>query len=252
MAVSGLFSSSSPLFPAAGRRRVLRALLILFGGGVLAHVWPLLQPLALAITSPLLLLTNAAVLLAVLDDERAPRLRWWCAGAWALTVTLEIVGVATGRIFGPYHYGPTLRGQVAGVPLLIGLNWVTLLLGALALTEQLTAKLTQTLTGRAWPTAAARDYAPSFDWRRPVAAAALLTGFDWVMEPVAVHLDYWQWHTWPHIPAQNYAAWFGIALGLAGGLEVLRVRVRTSLAAAYFGVQLGFFGLLRLALLVLN
>ena len=216
------------------------ALLVLFGGGVLAHVWPLLRPLALAITSPLLLLANAAVLLAVLDDERSHRLRWWCAAAWALTVGLEIAGVATGRIFGPYHYGPTLRGQVAGVPLLIGLNWVTLLLGALALTERADRfGLSQHKESPGW-----------VRWLRPVVAAALLTGFDWVMEPVAVQLGYWQWHTWPRIPGQNYAAWFGIALGLGGALTALGVRVRTGLAATYFKVQLGFFALLRLALLL--
>ncbi len=221
----------------AARRRVRIALLIAFGGGVLAHGWSGLRPFALTITPALLLLTNAAVLLAVLDDERARRLRWWCAGAWALTVALEIVGVATGRIFGAYHYGATLRGQVAGVPLLIGLNWVTLLLGALALTE------------RAWPAAPPTGLEPTSRLvGRATAAAGLLTGFDWVMEPVAVRLDYWQWHAWPHIPGQNYVAWFGIALGLAGVLVGLKLRVRTSLAAAYFGIQLGFFVLLRLVL----
>ncbi len=211
------------------RRMVFIAMLILFGGGVLAHSWPLLRPLALAITTPLLLLTNAAVLAAVLDDERARALRWWCVGAWTLTVALEMIGVATGRVFGPYHYGATLGGQVAGVPLLIGLNWVTLLLGALALTER--GWLGPRVSGR---------------WLRPVLAAALLTGFDWVLEPVAVQLDYWQWHTWPHIPGQNYVAWYGIALVLGSALTAARLRIRTSLAATYFGVQLAFLVALRI------
>ncbi len=221
----------TPYFPRAARRRVLLVLLVLFGGGVLAHVWPALRAFSLAITTPLLLLTNALVLLAVLDDERARRLRWWCLAAWVVTVALEMIGVATGRIFGPYHYGSTLRGQLAGVPLLIGLNWVTLLLGALA------------LAARVWPA----------QWAfRTVSAALLLTAFDWVMEPVAVHLGYWQWHTWPLIPAQNYVAWFAIALGLGGAFAALGLRIRTTLAAAYFGVQLGFFVLLRVVMYFLN
>lgn len=228
-------AAGQPFFSLRARRAVLRALLVLFGGGVLAHAWPPLLPLAQATTTLLLLLTNAAVLLAVLDDERARRLRWWCLGAWAVTVTLEIVGVATGRIFGAYHYGAALRGQVAGVPLLIGLNWVTLLLGALALVE------------RGWPAGGAGRR-----WGLPVAAAVLLVGFDWVMEPVAVRLDYWQWHTWPRIPAQNYVAWFGIALLLAGTLAALNLRIQTRLAGAYFAVQLGFFVLLRILLLNLK
>lgn len=228
-----------PLFSAAARRRVLLTMLLFFGGGVLAHGWPLLRPLALALTTPLLLLTNGAVLLAVLDDERAPALRVWSVAAWSVTVILEIVGVATGRVFGAYHYGSALGGQVAGVPLLIGLNWITLLLGGLALTER---ALPAQLPGRRWLVAAA--------------AALLLTAFDWVMEPVAVRLGYWFWEGGPaaggehlpaplHVPLQNYLAWLLIGLGLAGALAARRVRVRTGLAGAYFGIQLVFFGLLR-------
>ncbi len=208
-------------------------MLLFFGGGILAHALPSLQPLAFAITTPLLLLTNAAVLFALFDDhdERAGRLRWWCLGAWTVTLTLEIVGVATGAIFGPYHYGATLRGQVADVPLLIGLNWVTLLLGALTLANRL-------------PGAASAAGAVL----TPLAGAILLTAFDWLMEPVAVALGYWHWHTWPAIPTQNYVAWFLIALGLGSTLRALRLQPRTGLAGAYFLVQAGFFVALRLVL----
>jgi len=219
-----------PFFPPVARRRVAIALAILFGGGVLAHAWTPLRPLALALTTPLLLLANGAVLLAVFDDSRAPRLRIWCLAAWALTVTLEIVGVATGHIFGAYHYGPTLRGQVAGVPLLIGLNWVTLLLGAVALLETgLPSSLPPLVR---W-------------WLVPLASALLLVAFDWIMEPIAVELRYWHWASWPQIPIRNYAAWLVIALFLTLTLRVLRISVGTKLARFYLLLQLAFFGLLR-------
>ncbi len=206
---------------------------VVFGGGVLAHVWPLLHDWSLAATTPLLILTNGAVLLQAFDQDRARRLRWWCAGAWLVTVILEMVGVATGRLFGAYHYGPTLRGQLAGVPLLIGLNWTTLLLGALAWAD---ARLTPRLSRSARL------------WLVPLTAAFLLTLFDWVMEPVAVALDYWSWHTWPRIPLQNYIAWFGIAFGLGLTYVGLGLRARASLAQFYFLIQAVFFVLLRLIL----
>jgi hypothetical protein len=34
--------------------------------------------------------------------------------------------------------------------------------------------------------------------------------FDWIMEPVAIRLDYWTW-AGGDIPMQNYFAWFVIA-----------------------------------------
>jgi bisanhydrobacterioruberin hydratase len=203
---------------------------VVFGGGVLAHVWPQLHDWSLAATTPLLILTNAAVLLEAFDTDRARRLRWWCLGAWLITVVLEMIGVATGRLFGAYHYGPTLRGQLAGVPLLIGLNWTTLLLGALAAAD---ARLTPRLSRSARL------------WVVPTAAALLLTAFDWVMEPVAVALNYWSWHTWPAIPLQNYGAWFGIAWVLGLMYVGLGLRARAALAQYYFLIQAAFFLLLR-------
>lgn len=215
---------------------------ILFGGGILAHGWAPLRGLALAITTPLLLLTNAAVLWAVFDEERAPRLRWWCLAAWLLTVALEMTGVATGKVFGAYHYGATLRGQVAGVPLLIGLNWVALLLGAMAISARFEVRGNRSENYTSYRAPRTSNLI------RAWGAALLLTGFDWVMEPVAVALDYWQWASWPVIPGQNYVAWFGIALALALGFEALGVRVRAELARYYFVVQLLFFAALRLVL----
>jgi bisanhydrobacterioruberin hydratase len=212
---------------------------ILFGGGILAHSLAPLRGLALAITTPLLLLTNAAVLWAIFDEVRLPRLYWWCLGAWFVTLTLEMVGVATGLIFGDYHYGATLRGQVAGVPLLIGLNWVALLLGAIALIEH-----------HWWnsehPFTRSNALLPAF--LKAIGAALLLTGFDWVMEPVAVALDYWQWATWPLIPWRNYGAWFFIAFVLAFLFGSLRIRLSTGMARYYFVIQLLFFAALRFVL----
>ncbi len=253
------------LLPATARRWILGAMGWLFGGGILAHSWPLLRPLALALTTPLLILTNAAVLLAVFDDHRTRRLRWWCLGAWAVTVALEMVGVATGRVFGAYAYGPTLRGQIAGVPLLIGLNWTVLLLGALSLVSRFwffvfgsSAQTQQSGSNESPFWGENDDVRKSWINQKPetrnqklltaFAAAALLTAFDGVMEPVAVSLNYWAWASWPLIPTQNYVAWFGIALALGWSFTALGLTVRTHLAQYYFGLQLAFFVALRLLL----
>jgi bisanhydrobacterioruberin hydratase len=81
-------------------------------------------------------------------------------------------------------------------------------------------------------------------------AAGLTVAFDAVMEPVAIALGYWTW-TGGAIPLRNYAAWFLISavLGLPAALgmpQVLRRHAAPGLAAFSTGVQLVFFGILRL------
>lgn len=240
-------STPRRLLTPAARRWILGAMSWLFGGGVLAHTWPLLRPLALGLTTPLLILTNAAVLLAVFDDHRTRRLRWWCLGAWTVTVALEMTGVATGRVFGAYAYGPTLRGQVAGVPLLIGLNWTVLLLGALGIVSRFWLLVSGSAAQTQQPNNQ-KSQTTNQKLLTALGAAALLTAFDGVMEPVAVGLHYWAWASWPLIPTQNYAAWFGIALALGWSFTALGLTVRTALAQYYFGLQLAFFVALRLLL----
>jgi len=110
----------------------------------------------------------------------------WFAGASVATFLVEVLGVATGAIFGPYHYLDVLGFSLAGVPLIIGLNWVLAVWGIHS---------------------AIRAVFPG--WSRW--ALALLTGvgcilFDIVLEPVAIKLGYWVWHDGT-IPLQNYLAW---------------------------------------------
>jgi putative membrane protein len=40
-----------------------------------------------------------------------------------------------------------------------------------------------------------------------VVAAAMMTGFDFLLEPVAMRFDFWSWKG-NVIPLQNYIAWF--------------------------------------------
>ena len=80
-------------------------------------------------------------------------------------------------------------------------------------------------------------------------AAALATAFDFVLEPVAVRLDYWRWRDGV-IPLQNYAAWFltaGLVAILHPRLERSRCELGTQgrLAGYFLATQAGFFALLR-------
>jgi putative membrane protein len=134
---------------------------------------------------------------------------------------LEVVGVKTGCIFGNYSYGDVLGLQVFNVPLIIGFNWVVIILGAIGI--------------------ASRIHKSSFQ-------IALLTGtfavlFDIMLEPVAIKLGYWKWED-GFIPLQNYYAWFGIAFFASIFGSKLKLDLEDSLFIYYFLIQFIFFVLL--------
>ena len=57
--------------------------------------------------------------------------------AFFIGFTFEAVGIATGWVYGDYHYGPRLGPVMLGVPVLIPLSWFTVIYLALAVTERL-------------------------------------------------------------------------------------------------------------------
>ena len=99
---------------------------------------------------------------------------------------LEVQGVRTGQIFGEYTYGKTLGFQLLKVPITIGLNWLVLLLATNALVEEwnIVGKVSKAAIG-----------------------AGLMTALDFLIEPVAVHFDFWTW-AGIQVPAQNFVAWW--------------------------------------------
>ena len=195
---------------------------IFYAMGVIFHLIDRTYPFMLILT-PYTILGTAIIgfLPDVLTKNR--RLLVWAAGTFLCTLLLEIVGVATGLVFGSYAYGNTLGFGIGEVPVLIGINWTLIILGSLALVKR-------------WI---------SHSTLAALATAACTVVFDWIMEPVAMALDYWNWdaHT---IPLQNYIAWFVIAFIFARVHEAMRLTTSTTIPTLIVGVQAVFFLLLRL------
>ncbi len=105
------------------------------------------------------------------------------------SIILEVIGVRSGKIFGHYHYGDTLGFRIFQVPILIGFNWVLLILSSSILPRFFSSS----------------SPFPLF-WNIFLSALCMLL-VDWVMEPVAVNFHYWVWEG-GIIPWQNYLAWF--------------------------------------------
>lgn len=204
-----------------------------FAVGVLGHGIPPLYPSMKALTPWFLLLFGGLTLGLVVVQEQARAAPWrsvgWVLIAYAATLLLEIVGANTGIPFGDYSYGKTLGAGIFGVPLIIGLNWVLVILGFTIVGQKLSS--------------------------RPI-LAALIAGigallFDLLLEPLAMHpvMDYWSWNG-DSVPFQNYLTWFatGFLLSL---MYILQVKhpIKGWLLPGYIAVQVLFFIGLRLFVL---
>jgi putative membrane protein len=202
--------------------------LIFYGVGILGHLIEALRPTMVAMT-PFFLPLMGLLSLSFLFFMGHHTLWRWLGGTVAVTWLIEVLGVHTGLVFGEYVYGRGLGSPILGVPPLIGFNWALVCLGMLLWVA---------------PWAEVRGVP-----RGGVAliTAVLATGFDWVMEPVAISLGYWSW-SGGDIPAQNYVAWFTIALGASWVYLRGPERARSRLPAYHVLAQLVFFAALRLGL----
>lgn len=206
-------------------RYIAYFLVFAFSSGTLAHLWPAILPITRYTTDALLLGINGLLLYAIYQEHKDARLWYWLLAAYIFTFFIEAAGVATGAIFGEYHYGATMRFQWLGVPFVIALNWAVLTLAANHLANK---------------------------WVRQPFLAALLAGvilalYDVAIEPVAIKLDYWQWAA-PTVPIQNYIAWALVALLISLPLQYAKIGFRSPLLLVYFFAQLFFFLALNIAL----
>lgn len=118
----------------------------------------------------------------------------------------EIIGVQTGLLFGDYTYGNLLGPKIFGVPLLIGVNWFVLVFCCIILMERLHDRMKQKYLEN-------NLGEPSKKLERLsiiVDGALLATTFDWIMEPVAIKLEFWKWLS-TDVPVYNYMCWFLIS-----------------------------------------
>ena len=154
-------------------------------------------------------------------------------------IITEIIGVNTSLLFGRYQYGTALGPGWLGVPLLIGVNWF-LVVWSSAQVMLLLHKQLAGLTNWA-PEMAGKWLA----WSLIIDAALLATGFDWLLEPVAVKLGYWSWENGT-IPIYNYVCWFAISCLLLLAFRRLKFRQVNQFAVHLLIIQSLFFLALRL------
>lgn len=201
-------------------------LVVFYAVGVFGHLW---APTAgwMEVLTPWFLAAAGGVALASSASPLGrPGLWAWLGSTLVVTFALEAVGVATGLVFGAYHYTAVLGTNLFGVPPVIGFNWVLVVLGVRSLVDR---------GGPTLPEAV-----------KVVVVAALCVLFDAVLEPVAISHHYWVWAQGTP-PWQNYLAWGLIAAGAAWTAgRIPGPKIHPALGA-YAGLQATFFVALGLA-----
>ncbi|NPA91480.1 MAG: carotenoid biosynthesis protein [Chloroflexi bacterium] len=115
-----------------------------------------------------------------------------------VSLVFEGVGVMTGWVYGPYHYGNTLGPKVFGlVPVLIPIAWFMMLYTAHTVVEWLGRGLSmpQTRSVQVWLS---------------LLAAFATTAWDLVMDPMMVQHSHWVWEkrgAYFGIPVHNFFGW---------------------------------------------
>lgn len=138
----------------------------------------------------------------------------------------EVIGVQTGLIFGSYSYGPVLGWKLFETPLMIGVNWILLVYSSAVLVEEWLGRLPGLL--------------------KAALAAILMVGLDVLIEPVAMHYDFWQWEG-NEIPIQNYIGWLVVAFMIHAVWFTFYTIRKNKVGIALFILQILFFGVLFLA-----
>jgi uncharacterized membrane protein len=196
--------------------------------GILGFFEGLVDANAFVRLSPFNLLLTAS-LLFVFAADRA-RLFVFFLACLLIGFLAELIGVQTGLPFGEYAYGESLGPKWLGVPLVIGVNWFLVAVGSQALLKLRTTDVRIRTAG----------------------AALVMVGFDLLVEPVAIQIDFWHW-SGGEIPLQNYAGWFLVGLIIQAVFAVVLKNEEANdrlnpMALPVLAVQSLFFAALNLML----
>ena len=137
--------------------------------------------------TPLNLLIGFGLLIINLDFSSS-KAKFTFVIAFVLGMGVEILGVATGEVFGVYYYGDNMGLKLLGVPYIIGLYWAVLV--------SATSMIVRNIFNSIFLTA--------------VSGAMAMVILDIFMEVMAGRLDFWHFEK-DIVPMQNYIVWFIVA-----------------------------------------
>jgi putative membrane protein len=197
------------------KRNILILIYLMYAFAVFGHLYEPLYNYMLLLTPYTLFFMGALV---IYKSAKTKELRTWLFITYVVTILLEIVGVITGVIFGEYTYGNVLGVKLGGVPLVVGLNWVIVIWGAILIAHRLTKN----------------------KFLIALLSAVIAVIFDILLEPVAIEFGYWSWSD-ISVPIQNYIAWFLIAFIFSYFYILRNIKPVSTVPIHYFIIQSVFF-----------
>jgi bisanhydrobacterioruberin hydratase len=188
--------------------------------------------------TPINLLLSFALIIYT-QKEKNKFFYFFMLTAIVVGVIVEIIGVNTAILFGEYSYGKVLGLQFNNVPLIIGVNWfIVMYCCGISIYTLLHKAINKLAEETATPPKAFKAISVIID------GATIAVFLDWIMEPVAVKLGYWQWKT-ETIPFYNYLCWFVISIGLLTVFHFCNFNKQNKFAIHLLMIQALFFLLLR-------
>ncbi|WP_299438351.1 carotenoid biosynthesis protein [uncultured Aquimarina sp.] len=191
--------------------------------GLALYFTPFTHNLFILITPYTLVLVTVAIFLH--HKEWNIRTIAVLVSIFILSIAIEIIGVATGKLFGVYAYGKGLGIKIVDVPVIIGLNWVFLTYASNSIISKYTSKNIPIIVG----------------------AASLMVLYDILLEKAAPLMDMWVFSK-NDPPINNYIVWFLLALIFNWGIQKFKINTNNPPARWLFFVQFGFF----IVLVILN
>ncbi|MDB5146506.1 MAG: putative rane protein [Mucilaginibacter sp.] len=208
---------------ASTKNRICTTVILLFHlVGLIGFIVPSLTVLFIALVPWHLLLMLVVIIYSY--DTLDGRFILFALITFLIGFIAEYIGVHTGWIFGHYRYGQTLGIKLFEIPLMIGVNWFLLIYaaGVTLQRSRLKNKLVRILSG-----------------------AMILTLLDILIEPIAIHFDYWHWLN-AGIPFKNYVCWFVLSALLLFIFEQFKFKRQSIVSPALLIAQFVFFAVLNL------
>ena len=194
-------------------------LVILYCVGAVGMLIPETRTWFVKLSALNLFLSFVALILSIKENKL--RFMVFLCIAFLIGFGAELIGVHTAYLFGSYQYGANLGVKWAEVPLIIGFNW-----GILAVTSS-----------------AVIHRVGLNKYLSAILSAMLMVVFDYILEPVAIKLDYWHWIE-GQIPVFNFVCWFGVSLILQWIYLRMKLTELNKVAESLFLMMFIFFTLL--------
>jgi putative membrane protein len=210
--ISSLYQSQQSIF--------IGVLLVFYLVGLIGLRMPAYRNQMLGLSAMNLLLSFVILILSRKSNKL--KFLWFLVLCFSIGMVVEWIGVHTGYLFGQYHYGNNLGLKLEGIPIIIGINWGILSVCSCELARLFFSKKMVI---------------------NAIVSAGLMTLLDFLIEPVAIQSDYWQWET-TSIPVYNYVCWFVISFPLHYLYFKMKLNEQNRVSIALFLIMTFFFTVL--------